>query len=478
MQWFLLEEDILDIDSLQYFERQGSVNSKEVICFLDKFLNSLSLSSKTNIKEKRRTVNQPNQILFLFERLGISIEDFEFINVVGTSGKGSVTMMLSECLFSARESVGAFFSPHVSSISERFWFNGSFVEPKLVAKIYNRFVSVIKNIVEDPKSVTPTFFESTFALFLLLAKESNCKILVLEAGIGGKYDVTRIPFCQKLSVITKIALDHTEILGKNVSEISRDKAAIIAENGQVLVSKNHHVVRGEISKIAKSKSAKFYSAPVVQSVKSKSNSTSFNLNFSDGSMMKNLSISMHGEHQLDNAAVVVGACKLLGLDELSIVKGLAKSRLPGRIEIVSKNPSVILDIAHNPNKIKALMKFLRTRSEEKIIFIIGFLEGKDFSAMIEEFSEIGGVFFFTSPPTYGSRRNISLDKLNNVLLEKRISDFKNYIDPCQALKDALRLSGKDDLIVVTGSSYLVGELRKFWFRDDIILQTGNPFIKK
>jgi len=454
------------------------VNSKEVIYILDKFLNSLSISTKTKIKQKRKTVNESNQILILFERLGISVGHFELVNVVGTSGKGSVAMMISECLFSSRESVGTFFSPHVSSISERFWFNGNFVEPKLISKVYRKFISVIKEVSEDPKSATPTFFESTFALFLLLAKESNCKILVLEAGIGGKYDVTRIPFFQKLSVITKIALDHTELLGKNVSEISRDKAGIIAEDGQVVVSKNHYVVRGEIAKIAKRKSAKFHSAPVAQEINSKSNFTSFNLNFSDGSLMSNLLIPMHGEHQVNNAAVAAGACRLLGLDDLSIAKGLARSRLPGRIEIVSENPSVILDIAHNRNKIKALIKFLRTRSQKKIYFVVGFLEGKDISGMIEEFSKIKGVFFFTLPPTYSSRSNVPFDKLNNVLLKNGTFDFKNYIDPHQAIKDALRLSEKDDLIVVTGSTYLVGELRKLWFPNDIILKTGNPFIKK
>ena len=339
------------------------MNNEEVIYSLDKFLNRLSLSPEIKIKEKqkRKTDSHSKEILFLFERLGITFRDFEFINVVGTSGKGSTTIMISECLFASGKSVGAFFSPHISSISERFWFNGSYVGPKPVMKVYHKFVSVVEEIIEDTECFPPTFFESIFALFLLLAKELNCKILVLEAGIGGTYDVTRIPFFQKLSVITKIALDHMEILGKNVTEITRDKAGIIAKNSQVIMAENHYVVGREISKIAKNKSAKFYTAPITEIIDSKNSCTSFNLNFSDGSSMRNLSIPMFGEHQVKNAAVAVGACKLIGIDDLSINKGLAKSRLPGRIEIVSRNPTVILDVAHNRNKIKALIKFLIKR---------------------------------------------------------------------------------------------------------------------
>ena len=214
------------------------MNSKEVIYILDKFLNSLSISTKTKIKQKRKTVNESNQILILFERLGISVGHFELVNVVGTSGKGSTAMMISQCLFCSAKSVGAFFSPHISSITERFWFQGDYVKSKLIMKVYDKFFSIIKEIIEDPKQFSVTFFESTFVLFLLLAKELNCKILVLEAGIGGTYDVTRMPLFQKLSVVTKIALDHTELLGKNITEITRDKAGVIAENGQVILSKN------------------------------------------------------------------------------------------------------------------------------------------------------------------------------------------------------------------------------------------------
>ena len=454
------------------------MNNEEVIYSLDKFLNRLSLSPEIKIKQKRKTDNHSKEILFLFERLGVTFRDFEFVNVVGTSGKGSTTIMISECLFASGKSVGAFFSPHISSISERFWFNGSYVGPKSVMKVYHKFVSVVEEIIQDTECSSPTFFESIFALFLLLAKELNCKTLVLEAGIGGAYDVTRIPFFQKLSVITKIALDHTEILGKNVTEITRDKAGIIAKNSQVIMAENHYVVEREISKIAKNKSAKFYSAPTTEIIDSKNSCTFFNLNFSDGSSMSNLSISMFGEHQVKNAAVAVGACKLIGIDDLSINKGLTKSRLPGRIEIVSRNPTVILDVAHNRNKINALIKFLIKRSEKRIFFIVGFLEGKDIAGIIEEFSKIKGVFFFTLPPAFGSRMNLSFDKLNDILGIKKIHDSKNYIDPWEALKEGMRLAEKDDLIVVTGSSYLVGELRKFWFDESVIFSSGDPFSKK
>ena len=443
------------------------MNSKEVIYSLDKFLNSLSTSPKKNTKTK--SIGHSEEILFLFEKFEISLSDFQFINVVGTSGKGSTAMMISQCLFCSAKSVGAFFSPHISSITERFWFQGDYVKSKLIMKVYDKFFSIIKEIIEDPKQSSVTFFESTFVLFLLLAKELNCKILVLEAGIGGTYDVTRMPLFQKLSVVTKIALDHTELLGKNITEITRDKAGVIAENGQVILSKNHYLVKREISRVAKKRSAKFYSAPVAQEIESKKYCTSFNLEFADGFLMKNLSIPMHGKHQVNNAAVAVGACKLMDLDDLSITKGLAKSFLPGRAEIVSENPTVILDIAHNRNKINALLEFLKKKSKKKLFFIVGFLEGKDIGGMVEEFSKIKGVFFLTLPPSFGIRKNVSIDKLNSIFMKNKIDDFRNYIEPEDALKEALRIAEKDDLVVVTGSTYLVGELRKFWLNEEIIL---------
>ncbi|MED5580287.1 MAG: Mur ligase family protein [Nitrospinota bacterium] len=456
------------------------MNSKEVIGRLDKFLNSLSPLPKKIIKKKqsRNIDSHFERIMLLVERLEISFSDFEFINVVGTSGKGSTTMMISECLHESGKSVGSFFSPHITSIIERFWFNGRFVEPKLVSKVYDSFVSTIKKISQEGQCFIPTFFESSLVVFLLMAKEINCEVLVLEAGIGGKYDVTRIPFSQKLCVITKVALDHTELLGKTVSEIARDKAGIIAENGRVIVSKNHYVVKREISKISKKKSAKLYSCPTPEQVVLKQNCTVFNLNFSDGSFLKNLSIPMFGEHQVHNAALAAGACKLMNLDNLSISKGLSKSRLPGRIEIVSKNPTVILDVAHNRDKVKALIQVLKRRSEGRLFFIVGCLEGKDSLGIIEELSETKGVFLLTLPPVFGSRKYVSFSKLGKMLMKNRIRDFQNFIDPWDALKQALRLIKRDDVLVITGSSYLVGELRKFWFEEDYILESGNLFARK
>ena len=132
------------------------MNSKEVIYSLDKFLNSLSTSPKKNTKTK--SIGHSEEILFLFEKFEISLSDFQFINVVGTSGKGSTAMMISQCLFCSAKSVGAFFSPHISSITERFWFQGDYVKSKLIMKVYDKFFSIIKEIIEDPKQFSVTFF--------------------------------------------------------------------------------------------------------------------------------------------------------------------------------------------------------------------------------------------------------------------------------------------------------------------------------
>ena len=127
---------------------------------------------------------------------------------------------------------------------------------------------------------------------------------------------------------------------------------------------------------------------------------------------------------------------------------------------------------------KALIQVLKRRSEGRLFFIVGCLEGKDSLGIIEELSETKGVFLLTLPPVFGLREYVSFSKLGEILVKNRIRDFQNFVDPWDALKKALKLTKKDDVLVITGSSYLVGELRKFWFEEDYILESGNLFARK
>lgn len=411
----------------------------------------------------------------LLDILGVPGARREIVHVVGTSGKGSTALMMAEALLASGRRTAAFFSPHLTSIVERFWIGGRFAAPALIARCARELAEAAARMAKEPDFGPPSFFESTLALFLLMAREEDCECLVLEAGLGGAFDATNAAGAAALDVITSVGLDHTELLGDSVARIARDKAGIITEGGRVMPGAVPPEARAEIERAALARGARLCSPPRLENVDLGPDGALFDLEFDDGARWESLSTSMPGAHQARNAALAAGACRLLGLGEREVRAGVAAARLPCRMERVQSNPQVMLDGAHNRDKARALAAGLARREAGRLVFVLGAVDGKDFRGMAEAFAAAGDSFFVTIPPVSAPKAALSPVAFARALEASGAARVRILIDAWAALDAAIAEAGEDGLVVVAGSMFLAGELRRRWVSEARIAESGLAF---
>ncbi|MDA1000701.1 MAG: Mur ligase family protein, partial [bacterium] len=246
----------------------------------------------------------------LLEILRIPSPGREIVHIAGTSGKGSTVMMMAEAMHAAGRRAAAFFSPHVLSLLERFWVRGRLIDPALGRRCAGKLAAAAAEMASDPEIGPPSYFEATMAILLLAAEETDCEVILLEAGLGGSYDATNAVGPARLDVITPIGFDHTDLLGDTIAQIARDKAGIITVGGAVISAAADPAARQEIEAAAAEKGAVLYAPPQVEWKEG----GMFDLRFTDGALWTDFSPGMAGVHQAGNAALAAGACRLLGLD--------------------------------------------------------------------------------------------------------------------------------------------------------------------
>ena len=411
----------------------------------------------------------------LYEILEVPVSGQSVVHVVGTSGKGSTAMMLAQSLLASGKRTAAFFSPHLTSIIERFWVRGRFAEAGLIGRCAKELAEAAAQMAGEPEFGPPSFFESTLALLLLMAREEDCEYLVLEAGLGGAFDATNAVRPAVLDVITSIGLDHTDLLGDSIAQIARDKAGIITERGRVISQIVSPDARAEIERVASEREAGLFSPPRAGNLDLRPDGAFFDLGFDDGVRWEGFSTPMPGAHQAENASLAAGAGRLLGLGEQEVRWGVASARLPCRMELVQSGPLVVLDGAHNRDKAQALVAGFSGWAFERLIFVIGAVNDKDFAGMAEVLAPAGDKFFVTLPPASAPRPGLAPDVFARALEEAGASGVETRIDAWGALDEALEEAGENDLVIVTGSMFLAGELRRRWVSEERIVESGSAF---
>ncbi|MBT3349697.1 MAG: hypothetical protein HN400_00255, partial [Nitrospinaceae bacterium] len=199
----------------------------------------------------------------LLERLALSFQGTKIIRVVGTSGKGSTSLMIAESLQAAGRPTAAFFSPNVTSLAERFWIRGALADAGAAGRAAARVADVAAAMAKEDEVGPPSFFESSLALLLVAAGEEGCEYIVLEAGLGGTYDATNAVGPGVLEVITPIGLDHTDLLGDTIGRIARDKAGIITPGGRVITAPLAPEAENEVVVAARERNAERHRSPEV-----------------------------------------------------------------------------------------------------------------------------------------------------------------------------------------------------------------------
>lgn len=373
-------------------------------------------------------------------RLGNPQNDLQFIHVAGTNGKGSVSTMLSEIFIAEGKKTGLYTSPFVISFRERMQINGEMISEEELAKYTETVITEAEKMTD-----TPTEFELITAIALLYFKEQNCDIVVLEVGLGGIYDATNIIPAPLACVITSISLDHTEYLGDTLASVAGNKAGIIKENSPVVVSYGQD---GEVLEVIKNKAEGTHSEVIICE-----NKTEF---YNGKSFMykdKRYDLSMLGVHQVQNAVTAIETASLLGAKATSIYKGIKNARLPARAELVSRQPAVIIDGAHNTDGVSVLCRTVRRFfSDKKIISIVAMMEDKLWQESLLKIESVSDVIIATSA---SNPRSLSAEQIGDYL------HCEGFEDSREAFKKALEYYDENSLILVCGSLYLASDLREY-----------------
>ena len=422
-------------------------------------IGELSTPSRLGVK----TSLEPIQALM--DRLGHPDRKFPSIHVGGTSGKGSTSTFLASILQDAGYKIGLFTKPHLESVRERFVINGLPIQPEEIMEQIERIGKV--------EADKPTWFELTTAIAFQYFAEQHVDFGVIEVGLGGKFDSTNV-INPELSILTNVGLDHTDILGDTIEKIALEKVGIF-KLGKPVVS---GVVQPSIIEIVEKQASKRradlkligrdfgYWHEVLDEGGSRFD---FAMN---GEELPGINVSMMGKHQVVNASVAAAAALSLRkagytIPTSAIYSGLQRTKLPGRMEIFQNSHNILLDGAHSPPKMEALAEGLRVlySEREKVIGVLSFSQGHNAEATLTSILPLLDKVILTefdAETDYGNKR--AQDPNAVAMLIRKLNPFIPLFidsDPTRALEMARRLAGAKDMICVTGSIFLVGEIRKY-----------------
>ena len=400
----------------------------------------------------------------LLTKLGNPQEQLKFIHVAGTNGKGSVCAMTARILQCAGYQTGLFTSPVISDYREQFQVNGEMISEADFSRLAEE-VSQACGQMDDP----PSEFEKSVALAFLYFKEQQCDLVVLEVGLGGSEDATNVIRTPEVAAIVNIDFDHMGFLGNTLVEIAQKKAGIIKEHVTVVTAEQKEAVMTVLRERCTAMHATLIqtsAADIQVREKSLAGQCFDYKNMRDrGSIrLQNMTLSLLGDHQCGNAAVVLAIINCLlqkgyDISPDAIREGMKSVRWPGRFEVVSKDPLVIIDGAHNPDGIHALRQNLREYCpDEKFIFITGILKDKDYNEMLSQMLPFADSFVTIAPD---NPRAMTPEECAQAI---RTCGFDGEVlvstDTAQAVSTALHLAERKHIgVCAFGSLYSVGKIK-------------------
>jgi dihydrofolate synthase/folylpolyglutamate synthase len=423
-------------------------------------------------------------------------EKFHSIHVAGTNGKGSTSAMIASILQAAGFRTGLFTSPHLVSFTERIRINNEEITEGEVIELTEEiklkvesFKLKVKNKTDDIKhpifsAFEPTFFEFVTVMAFLYFKRNNVEWAVVETGMGGRLDATNV-LLPEASVITSVSYDHSEFLGSTIAEIAEEKAGIIKEGVPVVTSEQEASVMDAIKKKADERGAGLfvYGRDFSAAVKTKGMRGSV-FSYNGGSSIEDLVIPLPGRHQVLNASLALKTIEVVSQKPLpntsrlnpdAIKAGLENIKWHGRLELISENPLVLIDGAHNPSAAKILSDSLREfflTTYSRIILVIGIMSDKDIMGIMKPLLPLASEIILTAP---AYERAAAPQKLAECAAEMGFTNthiaptVKDAIDmaiklsafsPQPSAKNSELPTPNSELILITGSFYTIGEAKE------------------
>ena len=387
--------------------------------------------------------------------LGNPEQKLKFVHIAGTNGKGSTAAMLASVLQRAGYRTGLYTSPHLLRFHERMRVNGEEIDDKSLITLTN----TVRRAAAQMREM-PTGFEIMTAIAFLYFVQERCDIVSLEVGLGGRIDSTNVIPAPEVCVVMNIGLEHTAILGDTLEKIAAEKCGIIKRGA-------HAVLFGQTEGVEAVAREKCTQEGVTLTVTAQEKLERISSSL-DGQVFKYRGrgpyhLRLLGEYQLLNALTVIDTCTALrsrGWEKLTdeaIDSGLSAARWPGRLELLRRSPDFIVDGAHNPQCVDALMDSLAALySGKKLIFLTGVLRDKDWQQMLRRALPLAKAFVVITPP---SARALDENELAGWLRAQGIEAIP-AAGTDDGVRRALAIAGKDDAICSWGSLYFTGEVRK------------------
>lgn len=388
----------------------------------------------------------------LLEKLGSPHKGMRFIHIAGTNGKGSCAAMTASILKAAGYKTGLFTSPYLYRFNERMQINGKEIDDEVLAGLVTR-VKPIAEAMDDH----PTVFELMTATALLWYKEEQCDAVVLEVGLGGRFDATNIIDAPEAAVIMNIGLDHTEILGDTLEQIAFEKAGIIKSGSEAVLFQQGEGVTAVVRRRCEEQSAALHIADFSQL------RCDFDSLYGQSFTYKGESYALPllGAHQLKNAATVLEVVEVLRrrgwqLAQTDVEHGLYAVHWPGRFELLSEEPCFVVDGGHNPQCAQTVAENLqRYFPDKRRILLLGVLRDKDYVSLTEILDPLADEYICITP---ASPRALPAEELAAFL-----SRYNKPVSVCESIRDgvsrALDRADENSVVCAVGSLYSVGEIR-------------------
>ncbi len=399
------------------------------------------------------------------------------LHVTGTNGKTSVARIASALLGATGLSVGTYTSPHLQTVRERIALAGQPISEEDFGLLFDHVRPYI-DLTEAELGERLTFFEVLTAMFFLWAAEQPVDVAVVEVGLGGRWDATNVVQAP-VSVITNVALDHTALLGGDAETIAREKAGIIKPQARVVTAERKPGVLEVIAAEAAQQGAEV--SEIGRDFSLTDNRVALGGRFlsirTSSADYNGLFLPLHGSHQGLNAATALEATTRFLARPLSdevVADGFAHTFVPGRLETLRTegHPGlpVILDVAHNPDGMSALItSLIEAFAFDRIIFVLGILGDKDYRGMLQELTRVPCTIMITEPMTV---RSVPAGELLEAATETGLqAQLTSGVEA--AVASALAEAEDHDLVCVTGSHYVVGEARSFLLAGSIAAERGG-----
>jgi len=417
----------------------------------------------------RENFQHPEDYLYSLERIGVKLgldkiedflsrfddpqDDFKAVVVGGTNGKGSVCRTLVNILKEGGYTTGLYLSPHLVDFEERIQINGENIQEEELWDLIEKVYPVVKKIEEKDPEKRPSFFEVLTTLAFLSFSKNDVDFAVLEVGMGGRLDATNVA-PHDFSVVTYVGYDHAEHLGNSKLKRAYEKGGIIDEGNHFVTGEKEKKIRDYFKKVCEERNADFNYAF------DRDHHISYDPLKVRTEPYGEIEIQGLTSWQAENALIslkVAEGLKERGYDlsEKNIVEGIENTRLPGKMEFIEENPRIMIDSAHNQTGFEALKLGLESVEFNRLLLVAGMLEDKDYHSLVNILGPLADLVYTAEP--------VSKRKLDSQILREEFESYcpaESYKHGIEALEKAKKEWSEGDMIVITGSMYLLGDILK------------------